>query len=72
MRCLVCGKKYNPKEIQKFYFRNKKQGNGKIQSVRRIRHHGEMLNLCNTCFRLTMVNICIQNHYDIIDRYQND
>lgn len=67
MRCLVCDKKYKPKEIQKFYFRKTKDD--EIQSVRRIKHHGEMLNLCNTCFRLTMINICIQNHYDIIDRY---
>lgn len=66
MKCLVCGRKYNPKEIQKFYLRKAK--NDEIQSVRRIKQNGEMLNLCNTCFRLAMVNICIQNHYDIIDR----
>lgn len=67
MRCLVCGKQYKPKEIQKFYLKTTKYG--EIQSVRCIKHNGQRLNLCNTCFRLTMLNICIQNHYDIIDRY---
>lgn len=62
MKCFICGKEYDPKDIQDFFLDNGEEP----MKINKIKYQGVEFPMCNTCFRLTIFNICLKEKYDII------
>lgn len=62
MKCFICGKEYDPKDIQDFVIDNGVEPT----TINKIKYQGVDFPLCNTCFRLTVFNVCLKERYNII------
>lgn len=61
MKCFICGRQYDLNDVEDFSFWNFQD----LYTVSKLRFKGKDIPLCNTCFRQTMLSLCINNNYDI-------
>ena len=61
MKCFVCGKQYDPNNIEGFSFWESQE----LHTVLKVNFKNKDIPLCSTCLRQTMLSFCMKEHYDI-------
>ena len=58
MKCFICGKEYDPDDIQSMFI----DDGVEPTEINKIKYQGIEFPMCNTCFRLTVFNLCLKKN----------